>query len=67
MDRHASIDGEMWIVESADSGKVVAKIRFAQMAGDYKSAEDFDITRRIASAYSTAGKKLGYYLGSKTD
>ena len=62
----ADINGEMWIVESADESKVVAKILFAKMAGKYRSGYDFELTRRIASAYSKAGKSLGFYLRKTT-
>jgi hypothetical protein len=66
IDRAGDINGELWIVESADESRVIAKILFDQMVGTYKSAGDFDITHRIASAYSKAGKSLGFYLRKAT-
>ncbi|MGC3944775.1 MAG: hypothetical protein QM762_09660 [Chryseolinea sp.] len=61
-DSAPNINGELWIVESANESKVIVKLSFDQMAGKYNSYYDFDITRKIASAYTKAGKSLGFYV-----
>jgi len=53
------IDGELWIVESADHSNVIAKLIFEHMKGDYDEGGDFDMTIRIAPAYAFAGRMLG--------
>ena len=62
----ANIGGELWIVESADQNKVIAKISFFGLAGKPSSSgRDFDMTWRIQSAYDFAGKVLGDFLKKK--
>jgi hypothetical protein len=60
------IDGEMWIVESADQNKVIAKVGFYDFAGEYASGGDFAMTARIQAAYLLVGKWLGVFLKKKS-
>jgi hypothetical protein len=59
------IAGEMWIVESADQSNVIAKIGFSDLIGNVAFGGDFDMPRRIQSAYGFAGKALGDFLKRK--
>ncbi len=61
------IDGELWIVESADHRIVIAKIVFFEVLGKVGYGGDFDMTRRIQSAYEFAGKLLGDFLKRKAN
>jgi hypothetical protein len=61
----AEIDGELWIVESADQSHVIAKIGFSGVLGKVSYGGDFDMTWRIQSAYEFAGKLLGDFLKRK--
>lgn len=60
------IDGELWIVESANSDMVIAKITFFNIQGDDYFGGDFEMTRRIKSAYKRAGTLLGYFVKKKS-
>jgi hypothetical protein len=58
------IDGELWIVESADPSKVIAKIGFYGFVGK-TSRDDIDMSDRIETAYEMAGKGLGDFFKRK--
>lgn len=60
------IDGELWIVESADNTKVKARIGFYKFSGSEFYGGDFEMTNRINSAYALAGKGLGYFVKGKS-
>ena len=60
------IDGELWIVESANHDKVIAKIAFFNIEGDNYLGGDFEMTWRINSAYKRAGTVLGYFVKKKS-
>jgi len=60
------IGGELWIVESADNGKIICKIKFYDSKGDEPFGGDFDMTRRILTAYKNAGKWMGYFVRRKS-
>ena len=60
------IDGEMWVVESADHSKVIAKIGFYDFRGKISTGGDFEMTNRINSAYELAGKGLGDFIKRKS-
>jgi hypothetical protein len=61
------IDGELWVVESADQSNAIAKIGFSGILGKaaYGYGSDFDVTSRIQSAYEFAGNLLGDFLKRK--
>jgi hypothetical protein len=60
------IDGELWIVESADKTNVIARIGFYKIIGKVFYGGDFEMTGRIQSAYSVAAKGLGTFIRRKT-
>ncbi len=66
MRQNAYIDGEVWIVESANKDKVVAKITIANSPGGTFGGYDFDSGTRIAESYAKAGKEIGYLIAKKT-
>ena len=60
------IDGELWIVESADPNTVVARIGFHKITGKIEYPGDLEMTIRIQSAYAIAAKGLGDFVKRKT-
>lgn len=66
MRQNAYIDGEAWIVETANKDKVVAKITIANSPGGTFGGYDFDSGTRIAESYAKAGKEIGYLIAKKT-
>jgi hypothetical protein len=65
MRQNAYIDGEVWIVETANKDKVVAKITIANSPGGTFGGYDFDSGSRIAESYAKAGKEIGYLIAKK--
>jgi hypothetical protein len=66
VEHYGLVEGEMWIVESADQSKVIARIMFSDFLGTDPYGGDFEMTRRIKSAYEVLGKGLGDYVRNKT-
>lgn len=60
--KNALIDAEVLIVESANPGKVLAKISIAKAPGRTYGGYDFDTGQRIQEAYAAAGKALGKFI-----
>ncbi len=60
--KSAQIDGEIWIVETANHDKVITKISLEKALGRTFGGYDFDTGLRISEAYADAGKALGKYL-----
>lgn len=60
--RGASIDAEVWIVESDDHSKALAKIQLFDIRGKNGNGGDFEMGLRIVEAYSKAGEVLGVFL-----
>ncbi len=58
MRKNATIDGEAWIVETADKNKVIAKISVLKAPGRMFGGFDFDTGERISEAYAMAGRAL---------
>jgi hypothetical protein len=58
MRKNATIDGEAWIVETADRNKVIAKISVAKAPGRIFGGFDFDTGERIQEAYAMAGRAV---------
>lgn len=56
MRKNATIDGEAWIVETANKSKVIAKISVSKAPGRMFGGYDFDTGERITEAYATAGR-----------
>lgn len=63
--KNAEIDGEAWIVETANPDKVVAKLTVDNCPGRTFGGYDFDSGERIKEAYAVAGKGLGKFLKKK--
>lgn len=60
--KNAEIDGEAWIVETANPEKVIAKITVEKCQGRTFGGYDYDSGTRIQEAYAVAGKGLGKFL-----
>jgi hypothetical protein len=58
MRKNATIDGEAWIVETANKNKVIAKISVAKAPGRMFGGFDFDTGERIQEAYAMAGRAV---------
>jgi hypothetical protein len=62
MRKNATIDGEAWIVETADKNKVLAKIAVTKAPGRMFGGFDFDTGERITEAYAMAGRALAKFI-----
>jgi len=60
------IDGELWVVETADPRNVVAIIGFNELMGKYDIGGDLEMGLRIESAYDFAGRVLGDFFRRKS-
>jgi len=60
--KNAEIDAEVWIVETENKSKVIAKLTVTNAPGRIFGGYDYDTGSRIAEAYAAAGKKLGKYI-----
>jgi hypothetical protein len=61
--KSAQINGEAWVVETANKNNVIAKIRVEKSPGKaFWSGNDYDTGDRIAEAYATAGKGVGKFI-----
>jgi len=58
----AQIDGDVWIVETANKSNVIAKMTIEKSLGTIYGSFDFDTGVRIMEAYAKAGKELGIYI-----
>lgn len=63
--KNASMDGEAWIVETADKNKVIAKITVDKAQGRIFGGFDFDTGLRIQEAYADAAKALAKFVKNK--
>ena len=64
--KNAEIDAEVWIVETANRGNVIAKIAVQKAPGRSFWGNDYDTGERLAEAYATAGKALGKFIKNKS-
>jgi hypothetical protein len=60
--KNAEIDGEAWIVETANPSNVIVKLSVENCPGRTFGGYDYDSGVRIQEAYAVAGKGLGKYL-----
>ena len=60
--KNASVDAEVWIVETADKTKKIAVLSVDNAPGGTWGGYDYDTGTRIAESYAIAGKKLAKYL-----
>lgn len=58
----AQVDGDVWIVETANRNNVIAKLTIEKCIGTIYGGFDFDTGVRIMESYAKAGKELGKYL-----
>ncbi|HEY2648345.1 MAG TPA: hypothetical protein VGI38_04100 [Puia sp.] len=65
MRHNAEISGEAWIVETANKSHVIAKISVINAPGGNFFENDYATDERIATAYSEAGRGLGYFIKGK--
>lgn len=63
--RSARIDGEAWVVETANPNKVIAKLQVTKAPGKTFGGYDYDTGQRIQEAYAAAGKGLGKFFKKK--
>jgi len=62
----ARLDGEAWVVETANPLNVIAKITVTNAPGRDAMGYDFDTGYRIQEAYAKSGKEIGKLLVAQT-
>lgn len=62
----ARIDGEAWIVETANPLNVIAKLTVTNAPGRDAMGYDFDTGYRIQEAYAKSGKEIGKLIIAQT-
>jgi hypothetical protein len=65
MRHNAEISGVAWIVETANKSHVIAKISVTNSPGGSFFENDYATDERIATAYSEAGRGVGYFIKGK--
>jgi hypothetical protein len=65
MRHNAEINGVAWIVETSNKSHVIAKISVTKAPGGSFFDNDFANNERISTAYSEAGRGLGYFIKGK--
>lgn len=63
--KNAEIDGEAWIVETANPNNVIAKIAVHNCPGRTSMGNDYETGNRIEESYAVAGKGLGKFLSKE--
>ncbi len=63
--KNAEIDGEAWIVETANPGNVIAKMSVLNCPGRTMGGNDYDTGTRLQEAYAVAGKGLGKFISKE--
>jgi hypothetical protein len=63
--KSASINGEAWIVETANKTNVIAKLSVEKAPGNAFWGNDYDTGERLAEAYATAARGLALYIKNK--
>lgn len=61
--KNAQINGEVWIVETANPDNVLAKLSVMKSPGRTFGGNDYDTGERIQEAYAAAGKAVGKFMG----
>lgn len=64
--RPAYIDGELWVVETANKDKALAKLTIQNVVGSQFGGFDYETGARLQECYAKAGKELAGYIKSKT-
>ena len=65
--KNAETDAEVWIVESANPSKVIAKLEVKNAKGRTFGGNDYASGERIAECYADAGKALGKFVKNKIE
>ena len=65
--KNAETDAEVWIVETANHAKVIAKLEVKNAKGRTFGGSDYASGERIAECYADAGKALGKFIKNKID
>ncbi len=65
MRHNAEISGIAWIVDSGNKSRVIAKISVINSPGGSFFENDYATDERISTAYSEAGRALGYFIKGK--
>ena len=60
--KNASMNGEVWIVETANPSKALAKISVDKAQGRDWAGFDFDTGQRLAETYADAAKALAKFM-----
>lgn len=60
--KNASLDAELWIVETANPSKALAIITVENAPGGVWGGYDYDTGTRIAESYAKAAKSLSKYI-----
>lgn len=60
--KYAELDTEIWVVETANPSKVLAKVSVEGAKGRTYGSDDMDTGVRIAEAYEMTGKAFGKYI-----
>jgi hypothetical protein len=60
--KNAEMSAEIWLVETADKSKPLAKVSLANAPGRTAGGYDFDTGARIAEAYEMAGKSFAKFI-----
>lgn len=63
--KNAEINGEAFLVETANKDKVIARMSVLKCPGRTFGGNDYDTGERIQEAYAVAGKGLGKFLKDK--
>jgi hypothetical protein len=63
--KNAEIDGEAWIVETANPDHVIAKMSVLNCPGRTMGGNDYDTGTRLQEAYAVAGKGLGKFISKE--
>ena len=61
----SQVDGQAWIVETANKSHVIAKMRLTKANGRGYWGSEFDTGERLTEAYEAAGRGLGYFVKGK--
>jgi hypothetical protein len=63
--KNAETDAEVWIVETANPSKVIAKLEVKHAKGRTFGGNDYASGERIGECYADAGKYLGKFIKDK--
>jgi len=61
----SEIDGQAWLVETANKSHVIAKMSVVKADGRGYWGSEFDTGERLTEAYEAAGRGLGYFVRGK--